>query len=290
MIASLTSALASEGGGAEIPELPSPGPLGFGLLLVVAVLILPLLGKLGRALAPGDELPRAPWRGVDLGVILGAGVLAFLASGLVLGLLGIDGTEKSGPLILIALLQSAFLLGSVGFTASATAFQRAGRRGLAALGLGRDGDGACAFLGLLSYALFAPLLWSVLLLWPSVAESLGIRFEPQEVLVDVIGLHGASLAVALVLAVAIVPFIEELLFRGFLQSLLIRTFGASPGIVFASIVFASLHGAAAFGPIFVLSLFLGWLQVRSGRLSASWSAHALHNALTLALVLANPSP
>ena len=91
---------------------------------------------------------------------------------------------------------------------------------------------------------------------------------------------------AAVIAVAVGPLLEELLFRGFLQPVLAQVAGARGGLVLSSALFASLHGAAGLPMLFALSLFLGWLQLRTRNLAVPWSAHALHNGVSLALALA----
>jgi membrane protease YdiL (CAAX protease family) len=91
-----------------------------------------------------------------------------------------------------------------------------------------------------------------------------------------------------IVAAAIVPAVtEELLFRGFLQPLLVQNFRDKGGILLTSLAFAALHGLGAFLPIFALSLLLGGIMLRTQRLVACWAVHALHNGLTLALLLAS---
>jgi membrane protease YdiL (CAAX protease family) len=58
----------------------------------------------------------------------------------------------------------------------------------------------------------------------------------------------------------------------------------SYGVAATSIVFASLHGTGAFLPIFALSLVLGGVMLRTQRIFASWSVHALHNGLMFLLI------
>ncbi len=250
-------------------------PLAVGLaLLGTALLLLPALRVTVRQLAPRDAaLPRAPWPGRDGLLVLAAalGGLASLPLFLVFGTLG-------------ALLHMAFLLALVAAVVVLRARRAAGE--LAALGLGRGAGLRSGALGLLGYLLFLFPLWGVLALWPHVAPALGIELEVQPVIQMVLALDRASLIVASVFAVAVNPFLEELVFRGFLQTFLARRLGTLGGLVVSSVAFALLHGVSAFGPIFVLSLFLGWLFLRTGRLWTAWAAHATHNGLTLVYLLA----
>lgn len=81
------------------------------------------------------------------------------------------------------------------------------------------------------------------------------------------------------------PFIEELLFRGFLQTFLSQVMGERWALVLSAALFARLHGMAGLPSLFLLSVFLGWLQLRTRSLWAPTLAHALNNAVTLTLAL-----
>ncbi|HVP72599.1 MAG TPA: CPBP family intramembrane glutamic endopeptidase [Phycisphaerales bacterium] len=95
-------------------------------------------------------------------------------------------------------------------------------------------------------------------------------------------------AVMIVLVTAVVPVVEEVMYRGLLQES-IRRAGAKPWptIVLASIVFALAHVAAvqphALIGLFVFGLGLGWAYERTGRLWAPIAMHALFNAGNLML-------
>ena len=84
--------------------------------------------------------------------------------------------------------------------------------------------------------------------------------------------------------IVVLPFFEELIFRGFLQPLLVQNLGDRGGVFLTSLVFALPHGDSAFLPIFGLALLLGSLKLRTQRLSAPFAVHALHNAIVFALL------
>ena len=243
-------------------------------LLLVGLGLLPFLRALVGRLAPRDAgLPPAPWTVLEALIAFGGGVLMLAAHSLfaVFGVLG-------------PLLHAACTLATMGLLAIRSGHARPDAcRG--SLGLGRGAGLRCGVIGAGAYLLFAPFLFGVLALWPLLAARLGIELELQDVLRDVLSLQGTDFAAAVVLAVVIVPFLEELVFRGFVQSFLTSRLGPTGAILLTSIAFAWLHGPSAFGQILVLSLFLGWLQVRTGRLTASWVAHGLHNAATLVVAL-----
>jgi uncharacterized protein len=98
--------------------------------------------------------------------------------------------------------------------------------------------------------------------------------------------------------VVFAPFVEEILFRGFLQSYLRRYFGVFPAIAIASILFAFLHYSAQqklgniplLGSLFVFSCFLGFIYERQRSLFAPIFLHAIFNTLSVASLYFIESP
>ncbi|HEV3198666.1 MAG TPA: type II CAAX endopeptidase family protein [Bryobacteraceae bacterium] len=91
--------------------------------------------------------------------------------------------------------------------------------------------------------------------------------------------------------VTIAPLTEELVFRGFLQPLLVRSLGAVPGILLAAIPFGLLHyheygnswrHAVLIG---LAGAAFGWMRHRTGSTQASTLMHASYNALIFFAVL-----
>jgi membrane protease YdiL (CAAX protease family) len=84
-------------------------------------------------------------------------------------------------------------------------------------------------------------------------------------------------------AVTLGPLAEELIFRGFVQPLAVRSFGKWAGITLASAPFALLHGPQyAWNWQHVLLLFLasfvfGYTRHRTGSTAASTVVHATYN-------------
>ncbi len=103
----------------------------------------------------------------------------------------------------------------------------------------------------------------------------------------------ALFAVMIVMVVLIVPFMEELLFRGFLQSFLKRYLGRFWGLVVTAILFAFAHFAPSQGTgnfqlitsLFVLALFLGFVYERERTLWASITLHATFNCSSVFLMM-----
>ena len=103
---------------------------------------------------------------------------------------------------------------------------------------------------------------------------------------------GRELAVIVVNAIILGPVLEELVFRGLLQTWLLHCGGRRARwavIVFASAIFASVHLGAttwhALPGLFVLGLTLGWLYERTGSLLSPILVHAGFNTLNIAMVL-----
>jgi membrane protease YdiL (CAAX protease family) len=96
-----------------------------------------------------------------------------------------------------------------------------------------------------------------------------------------------------VLAVANVslfaPFIEELLFRGFLQTYLTNRFSTKIAIVLTSVLFAIFHFApeqklsniTILSSLFVLSCFLGFLYEKQKYLLSQMILHAAFNLISI---------
>lgn len=94
---------------------------------------------------------------------------------------------------------------------------------------------------------------------------------------------------AILSIVVLAPLIEEMLFRGFLQSYIRRHLGAKQAIFITSVCFAMFHFATGQGlgnisiiiPLFVLSLFLGFLYEKQGSILAPMTLHASFNAISV---------
>lgn len=93
--------------------------------------------------------------------------------------------------------------------------------------------------------------------------------------------------------VTIVPLIEELLFRGFLQSWLKTLFNRNKAIVITALIFASFHFSFSQGienvefisSLFLFSCYLGFIKERQQSLWASIGLHATFNFISVLLLL-----
>jgi membrane protease YdiL (CAAX protease family) len=97
------------------------------------------------------------------------------------------------------------------------------------------------------------------------------------------GSEPVALACFALTAIVLAPLFEETLFRGVLLPVLGRQLGALTAVLLSAALFAAAHlSLSELLPLFVLGCGLGWLRLRSGRLSASVLMHALWNGLTFA--------
>lgn len=115
----------------------------------------------------------------------------------------------------------------------------------------------------------------------------------HETLTEMSQSSGVALGVLLaVLAVTIVPVIEEALFRGLVQTT-IRTYLGRPwpAIAITSVLFASVHGNPEHWPaLFVLAMGMGYAYEASGSLFRPIFMHALFNGLIIVSNLTEGAP
>jgi membrane protease YdiL (CAAX protease family) len=225
---------------------------------------------------PAPERPGFGWRDLILALLVfmlgGAAVVIlvrFLAS-----LLG--QTPKSGLLSPVAYvagvgLYLALLLGIYLFGAR--------RAGWAALGV-RGTSWINFALVPLIFAVGLSAVVSVNLL---VMKAAGSFENPQ---VDAISggkpLSLGELGAGLLLIAVLVPFVEELFFRGMLYPLLRRRAPAAVAIVANAAIFSVIHLIPVLMPgLFVIGLCLAFLRERSGSIWPGVLYHAMQNSLAM---------
>lgn len=118
-------------------------------------------------------------------------------------------------------------------------------------------------------------------------HALGAAIEPQLLLVHVErnGVSNFSDVVVVLGVVLFGPLAEEIVFRGYLQEFCASCVGERMGNLATAGLFGLAHGAIYALPIAVLGWFLGDLRLRHRSLLAPWLAHAIHNAISVCLVL-----
>lgn len=107
------------------------------------------------------------------------------------------------------------------------------------------------------------------------------------------GDHGLTFWIVLVAVggAVLVPFAEEMLFRGLWWNSLLKR-GSSPvtALVVSSLLFTAFHLEPLRSPVlFVLGLALGWGRMWTGRLGTAIVTHGVVNALAFTVLLAELS-
>tara|TARA_R110002072_G_scaffold10443_8_gene48552 strand:- start:5868 stop:6701 length:834 start_codon:yes stop_codon:yes gene_type:complete len=138
-------------------------------------------------------------------------------------------------------------------------------------------------LGALTYVFGLPLLIGLMGIWNVALTSLGVT-EGQDVAVMIESASRDDLLPIALLAAIVIPWVEELYFRGALFSWLHKVGGAKVAVLVSSVLFAAIHGFVASGPIFVLALMLAFARIHSRGILACFVIHAMHNGLQVAVL------
>ena len=95
-----------------------------------------------------------------------------------------------------------------------------------------------------------------------------------------------ALAVTGFMVVLAGPFAEEVFFRGFVLSGLIRRWRPAAGLMVSAAIFSIAHASVALLiPIFVAGALLGWLYLRTGSLWSCVWVHGAQNAVAFTAAL-----
>ena len=136
-------------------------------------------------------------------------------------------------------------------------------------------------LGLLSQlivvvAVTIPFNW----LFPSVFNSENVEKRAK----DLFNTATGGWMVVLVLVVVFgAPFVEEVIYRGFIQQYLGRSIGRIAALIVSSVWFAGIHfQVAEFPGLFAFSIVLGLCYMRTQRLGLAIVTHVAFNATALA--------
>lgn len=306
-IFAVTGSLLADPGGVGDGSDPGHGALAWipALTLVLLPISMLVLWR-SRSWRPPD-LP-TPWRlsaGPSLVIfglsILGGAVAASLAAGL-LARQPIDSVT-----LRTAVLTWSGLIGGLIATLPGLLIARAEEPpGTNPLGAGRSGPasdapapwplGRALAFGALGLAVALPMVEAAALLGQVLQQFLSGR-EPGLLAHDTLNLlmtSGPDAGWWLVVAAAVLgaPLLEEILYRGFLQQAM-RRLGVGPWIatMATSAFFTLMHLPAipdesrfsAISGLFVLSIALGIVRERTGRISPCVLAHALFNGFNLLL-------
>jgi len=143
---------------------------------------------------------------------------------------------------------------------------------------------------LLVYVPFAVVWLLGVALYLRVAHGFGytVPVQPQLAEIAAKGTSTPDLPWVCVGIVFVAPLAEEILFRGYLFTALLRVLPSWATQLATAVVFGLVHGLHYALPIGGLALLFGWLRARHGALLPSVLAHTVHNALTVAFALSWP--
>ncbi len=241
-----------------------------------------LVGALSTALAMLlVRLTRTPLWPVLLALGLGVGVVS--ASYLVANDSGSGAAEVAG--VPVSIITATVMAGSFAVIGLALSVVRY-REPLSTLGFVRTS-------GFRPY-LFAAGMWliglSMLIVWMQVLIWLGVDFlVPPDTAQKALDEAGGSIVVTILLVGIAGPIAEEVFFRGFVLTGLLKRFGVRRALLFSSVLFGLFHlDPAAIVPTFALGLILGWVYLKTGSVWPAMFAHGLHN--TVAVLIAKYAP
>jgi membrane protease YdiL (CAAX protease family) len=218
------------------------------------------------------------WTYEDLLLFMGAVAPVYILGALFVRLAG--PSQTNGKTLLFQSVVYALLLGTL-YLLIALRYHQPFWRSLGFF-LPERGMWACVFL--------APVL-AITTSALGVALHTPLTDNPIEDLIS----DRASLIIVMLFAVVLGPAFEELIFRGFLLPLLVKSFGPAAGILMSAIPFAILHGAQnqwAWQPIVLIGfagLAFGYARYKTGSTLASTILHCGYNTTLFAGYLAQRS-
>jgi membrane protease YdiL (CAAX protease family) len=142
-------------------------------------------------------------------------------------------------------------------------------------------------IGLKHYLIVLPVIIIAGIVVDFVLRMFGIAPEQQDIINKILNEDSFGvLAFMFFFGMLAAPVVEELLFRGFLQSAVRTTFGKLKAILISGFLFALIHlNAHVFLQIFILGLLLAYLFEKTGSLIAPITVHVCHNTATLAFLI-----
>lgn len=125
--------------------------------------------------------------------------------------------------------------------------------------------------------------WPLHKIWPDTFNSDEVTRRATELVDNATGVW--LIVLALVVAVG-APIVEEVVYRGTLQPVVVSAWGTAMGIGVVAVIFAAIHQSGVeFPGLLVVALVFGIARHRTGRLGLSIVTHMAFNATALVLVL-----
>jgi membrane protease YdiL (CAAX protease family) len=241
-----------------------------------------IVGALSAALAILlVRFTRSPTWPVVLALALGTGVVS--VSYLVATDVGGGIAELFGvPVSIIAATAMSGTFAAIGIALSAVRY----RVPLSALGfVGTTGFRPYLFgAGMWFIGLTVLVVWMQILIWLEVDLLL-----PPDTARQALDQAGGSIVITILLVGIAGPLAEEIFFRGFVLTGLLKRFGIGRSLLLSSLLFGLFHiDPGAIVPTFALGLVLGWVYLKTRSIWPAVFVHALHN--TVAVLIARYGP
>ncbi|MCE9614526.1 MAG: CPBP family intramembrane metalloprotease [Lentisphaerae bacterium] len=259
-----------------------------GLLALAALILRHHLRKL-RPEGHLATIRALPWQDMDavfmLAVFVGIQIVAGAAGALWAKLAG----RPPDELHALTLSMQVISFPVAGATALALQARRRGIRSSALLGVSSWRQGRSAVgLGVLYYLAMLPFVAATAYFYNELLRAADYPIGPQPV-IDLIldpTVPGWLRVQVVVVAVTIVPMVEEAIFRGVLLPLALRR--TTPAIAMAAVafIFAALHmHIPSLAPLFVLAVAFAIAYVQTGSLITCMVMHSLFNAVSIAILM-----
>jgi uncharacterized protein len=156
-----------------------------------------------------------------------------------------------------------------------------------AFGLGSRGWVGVAGLGALAALVVLPVAWGLSWVAAEVMRMFFVEPAPQQAVMTLQTSKAAwEQCLMGLVAVAVAPWAEEVLFRGLFYPVLKQRVRPWVAVGATSVLFAVIHlNAMTFVPLLVFSLVLTWLYDSTENLLAPVTAHAVFNLVNLLMLL-----
>lgn len=142
------------------------------------------------------------------------------------------------------------------------------------------------FCALGSYFAFIPAYYFIVVISYVIILSMGKEPQKQNIVAYFMQAEGIRLWISVFCASMLVPIFEEFFFRAFLYTWLRSLLGAPLAVIVSGLIFSAVHGTLfGFLPIAALGMLLAILYEKTQCIWVSIFVHALHNFLTIMLVL-----
>ena len=141
--------------------------------------------------------------------------------------------------------------------------------------------------GLKHYLIVFPVIIASGFIVDFVLRAFGIEPAQQDIINSILSEDSlGTLTFMVFFGMLAAPIIEEILFRGFLQSAVRITCDKWQTVLISGFIFALIHwNAHVFLQIFVLGLLLAYLFEKTGSLVAPITVHICHNTTTLVFLI-----